>query len=231
MSKQLSKLEIEKLFEFTLQKRVRYRDVQFEIVDHLASDIEEQMSVDHSLSFESALQNAYSKFPITGFAQFVMQKSEAFSKFWRRHFFSYFLEFLSLPKIVISILLVTCFYYLFRLQGTSAFSILYLSLIAFLFFKGFLSWGKHRYKIQDQKNFLFLSTYYQQVGSLIYFVVYLPIVVPGTIKFGNEMGFKLSLVTAILLTVYGIIIYACLYVFPHKLESEIKSKYQHLNFA
>ena len=60
----LSKSQIDHLFEFTRKKYVRYDDVRFEIVDHLASDIENQMSEDSELSFESALKRTYSKFPL-----------------------------------------------------------------------------------------------------------------------------------------------------------------------
>ncbi len=231
MTRQLNKSEIEKLFEFTRKKRVRYLDVQFEIVDHLASDIEEQMSTDDSLSFEKGLQNAYAKFPITGFAQFVQHKSDALSKYWRTHFFRYFIEFLSLPKIIISVFLFTCFFYLFRIQGSTAHAITYYSLIGGMAIYALLTYRKSVLNKKNREKYLFLSSYYGIVYWLIYFVTYLPFTSPDFIRFGMQMGSIQSMIWAILMTVYVIIVYACLRVFPNKLKEEINSKYQHLEFV
>jgi len=80
MDKQISltKDQINQLFEFTKKKYVKHEDVKFEIVDHLASDIEAQMSEDLDIDFESALKITYSKFPITGFYRFVQKKPVAY---------------------------------------------------------------------------------------------------------------------------------------------------------
>ena len=47
-------------------KYVRYRDVRHEIVDHWDSDIENIWLEDPKVSFQKALKQTYSKFPITG---------------------------------------------------------------------------------------------------------------------------------------------------------------------
>ncbi|MFZ1455121.1 MAG: hypothetical protein WAT46_03705 [Saprospiraceae bacterium] len=43
MEKQLTMEQIETLFSFVKSKYVRYIDVQYELVDHLASAIEDEM--------------------------------------------------------------------------------------------------------------------------------------------------------------------------------------------
>jgi hypothetical protein len=82
MTNHLSKEEVNKLFKFVESKYVQYLDVQYEIVDHLASAIEEKQSKNSELSFEKALNKLYSEFPITGFAAFVSTKQSAMSVFW-----------------------------------------------------------------------------------------------------------------------------------------------------
>jgi hypothetical protein len=44
------------LYEFTLRKRVRYYDVQIEIVDHLACAIEDRLDREPTLPFHEALR-------------------------------------------------------------------------------------------------------------------------------------------------------------------------------
>ena len=54
----ISKENVNELFRFVESKNVPFKDVQFEIVDHLASGIEEEMIKDQNLNFNSALTNS-----------------------------------------------------------------------------------------------------------------------------------------------------------------------------
>ena len=60
MDKQLSKEQIDDIFNFVKSKYVRYIDLQYELVDHLASAVEEEMEQDQELNFSSALSKVYS---------------------------------------------------------------------------------------------------------------------------------------------------------------------------
>ncbi len=107
----LSKAQIEQLFEFTRKKYVHFYDVQVELVDHLASTIEQTITENPTLSFDEALQKVYAGFGIFGFAKVVQQKSEAVEKLnsnlWRQAFVSYF----TLPRIALTIMVfMLCFW-------------------------------------------------------------------------------------------------------------------------
>ena len=65
----LTDQQIEALFAFTKKKYVHHYDVQVELVDHLATSIEEEMEKDTKISFEDALQRVYARFGIFGFAK------------------------------------------------------------------------------------------------------------------------------------------------------------------
>lgn len=65
------------LYEFTLRKRVRYYDVQIEIVDHLASAIEDRLDREPTLPFHEALRLEYKKYGILGFSKIVTEKIKA----------------------------------------------------------------------------------------------------------------------------------------------------------
>ena len=85
---QLSDDQVQYLFLFTEKKSVRWYDLQVELVDHLASRIEEVMTTDTSLSFESALQKVYKGFGIAGFSRVIQEKQiqlerSAQKRWWR----------------------------------------------------------------------------------------------------------------------------------------------------
>jgi len=59
--------QIQQLYKFTYQHYVEYYDVQTELVDHLANDIEQIWIEQPNLSFEQARDNSFKKFGVFGF--------------------------------------------------------------------------------------------------------------------------------------------------------------------
>jgi hypothetical protein len=72
------------LFQFTRNVGVQYYDVQVELVDHLASEIEAEMGADLTLSFDEALHRAYASFGPKGFKHIIRQKENAISLQFRK---------------------------------------------------------------------------------------------------------------------------------------------------
>ncbi len=72
MSRKITKEENEKLFEFCKRHYVYHYDLQIELVDHLASAIEEQWKTDSELGFDEALKKSFGKFGISGFSKEVV---------------------------------------------------------------------------------------------------------------------------------------------------------------
>lgn len=103
----LSEDEIETLFQFAEKKRVRWYDLQIEIVDHLASAIEAEMETNTALTFEQALERVYARFGIFGFARIVQERENNIKllarKKWRREFLKLF----KWPEIFFVFFLVT----------------------------------------------------------------------------------------------------------------------------
>ena len=83
--------------------------MQHEIVDHLASAIEDVQKADPALSFNKVLNQVYSKFPITGFAVMVLAKESELKRFWVKKFLSFMLSYMKLPKIIIAAFLIFIF--------------------------------------------------------------------------------------------------------------------------
>lgn len=102
----------EQLFAFTKKKQVHYYDVQVELVDHLASSIEDEMEQDPKLSFESALQKVYKRFGIFGFTHVVQEKQRAVEVLNKRIWKSSFKSFFTLPKLFLSLSIFMLAYYM-----------------------------------------------------------------------------------------------------------------------
>lgn len=90
----LTKEQLARIRSFIQQKGFNYIDVQMEILDHVASSVEERMEADQHLKFEDAITQTHEAFGPDGFT--VIQKSvvkglkKKYSKFFWQNFLSYF---------------------------------------------------------------------------------------------------------------------------------------------
>ncbi len=72
--------QIGTLFKFVKSKYVDFYDVQIELVDHLASEVEQRMAEAPGVTFDAALQQVYRGFGIFGFSDLVEEKQKAVNK-------------------------------------------------------------------------------------------------------------------------------------------------------
>lgn len=111
--------QIQQLFRFTEKKRVPWYDLQVELVDHLASRIEEETDANLTLSFEQALDRVYKEFGIFGFAKIVQEKSDQLYKQSRRMWWSAVGAFFTWPKFALLALSAYLFWQLGNLFDTN----------------------------------------------------------------------------------------------------------------
>lgn len=103
----LSEVEIDKLFQFTEKKMVRWYDLQIEIVDHLAASIEDEMSADSKLTFDLALEKVYKGFGIFGFAKIVQERQNQLAKMAKNKWWREFLHLFKWPNAVLLVLIIS----------------------------------------------------------------------------------------------------------------------------
>jgi len=89
---QLTKLQLAEIKSFISRKGIKYTDVQMEIVDHVASAVEERMHADHQLTFEMALKQVHASFGIFGFGGMEDSIINGMGKKYNRLFWTYFLS-------------------------------------------------------------------------------------------------------------------------------------------
>lgn len=231
---QLNKEQIDLLFDFVRSKYVRYIDIQYELVDHLASDIEHEMKSNQSLSFEQALKKVYSKFPLSGFSNYVRQSEQQLSRFWRRKILSEISYGYGLPMIFGLAFFTLSFYNAIIYGGQLLFITLLIITLTFIFISTRkLNRVIRSFTIDKIDNYLVLSIFN---GSALAISV-LPIYV-GQIFFDfntlfvtqNQIYTKvLSFSILLSLTnLWSLMVYLR---FPRLISSTIKEKYLHLNLS
>lgn len=223
----LSQQQIEHLFTFVKRKYVPYYDLQIELVDHLATSIEQKMAKDASMSFESALQKTYKGFGITGFAEYRSSKEKELFMFWVKRFAGYIWRFITPPKVVMTIALSICFYY---------FNVLILPLIGpFVACALIAIWMIVLFKLQfsqlffqkrmKSKKLLTVSSYLSIIPSSLYIFSYMTFIGIKYIATIEDPSMFNLVFTSILASVTMMSAYALLVVFPKELESEVLSQY------
>ena len=172
--KELSQAEIHSLFSFIRKKYVRYKDVQVELVDHLACAIEERMGNDASVSFTKALYDIYGEFGIYGFAKIIEEKEKNLNSFWRKRIWRYFMEYFQLPKILGTTSAMALVFYIVS-SGLIFMPSIYLSMIIFIFVV-IVYICYQNYMMEDQmQEYLYSKSYYTTAFPMTFGVFFLPL--------------------------------------------------------
>jgi hypothetical protein len=101
----LTEVQVEALYKFTRQHYVYHYDVQTELVDHLANDIEEIWEEYPNLSFEQARDKSFKKFGIFGFMDVIEAKQKQMNKRYWKIILRFVNDWFTLPKILTTICL------------------------------------------------------------------------------------------------------------------------------
>lgn len=104
MKKELSYVDISRIHSYVEGMGVEFYDVQVEIVDHIASVIEEQMTIKPEELFDSTL----SKF--TGFDGLVNEKRRQVARQYDRYIIQSLKSFFNWPKVIFTLLLLWLIY-------------------------------------------------------------------------------------------------------------------------
>jgi hypothetical protein len=164
--KKLDRHQIQKLFDFMQSKRVRYYDLQVELVDHFASAIEDMWREEPNLPLESAISRVYDQFPITGFASVIDQQRKAMQKEAWRWVFHTWKAFFGWPKILSAVALIFALRLVFYLPIPANW--LYIGSFCLVMGGGFwtLYFSKRRGK-KSEKQFLKLEATYDAISTFL----------------------------------------------------------------
>jgi len=99
----LTEAQIQELYKFTRKHYVYFYDVQSELVDHLANDIEDIWQAQPNLSFQDARDTSFKKFGIFGFMDVIEAKQKQMNRRYGKILWRFFKEWFTLPKVVVTI--------------------------------------------------------------------------------------------------------------------------------
>lgn len=102
-TKEITKAQIDELFGFVRRKRVRYYDLQVELVDHLATGIEQIWEKEPDVSFERARDRVYKEFGIFGFAHVVDERIQAINRQVWEEAYAFMRSTFTFPKIILTL--------------------------------------------------------------------------------------------------------------------------------
>ena len=160
--------QIQDLYAFTRKHFVEYYDLQTELVDHLANDIEAMWKEEPKLSFEDAKQKAFKKFGVFGFMEPIEQKAKAMNKRYMKYFWAELKQWFEIPQIVMTIGLFTIFYLLFSTVYVNYFSGgIYILIGAWCTYKGIqLNRQFRRRKEHSNKKWMLEEMIYKQASGV-----------------------------------------------------------------
>ena len=193
-ARKLTPNEIEGLFLFCRKRKVKYYDVQLELVDHLATSIEEIWRTQPEIPFQDALTKIYLSFGVHGFLNMGKAKKRELRKKYDRLIWTYLIDFYRLPKIIFTVFLVVTLFFIFK--SVSDLVMLNLAFLAFAF-AALLTYYtiNYRRKIKidliQKKSFLLLDYSNTMAVSMIG-SIFLPFdVVLLATSFSNILGYQI----------------------------------------
>lgn len=217
----LTEKQIEQLYLFTRKHYVEHYDLQTELVDHLANDIEEIWLQTPNLSFEQARDVSFKKFGVFGFMEIVEKKQRQMEKRYWKILWSFAKEWFRLPKIILTLGL---FYVLYNtLQhpyGREIILAIFILTTIYVFYK----MRKLKKKIRQKPKKWMLEEMLLIQGSNTGFII-----ATYPMHFMNltglfDGGFSTILTSAIIVLV-SIMIYVSFEIIPKKAEELLENHY------
>lgn len=230
----LTETQIENLYKFTRQHYVYHYDVQTELVDHLANDIEEIWEEYPKITFEQARDKSFKKFGIFGFMDVIEAKQKQMNKRYWKIQLRFVKEWFTMPKLLTTILLFLCIYFLLQVQY-SKFIILGSVLLAIIFESVYLYKDRQAQKKKTEKKekiFLLEAMISQTKGGFvsIAFINIFNVINLTKVEFSSLERHWLLLI-AFCTTVVMIMFYVTAYVIPQKAEELLHETYPEYKFV
>ncbi len=228
----LTDTQIQDLYTFTKKHYVEHFDVQTELVDHLANDIEALWERNPELSFETARDTSFSKFGVFGFMDVVEEKQKQIGKRYRKILWTMFIEWFKLPKIILTFSAILCFYYLFKIPVVGEYIFYAIQLVfGVLFYIRFKNLIKiHEKRVKDTgKNWLLEDMIFKIAGSnsFVFFTNFFHVYLLQKQIHKPYMLLLFSVLTVItMLTCYIV-----LELIPNKVEELLEESYPEYNLV
>ena len=217
--------QIQQLYKFTRQHYVEYYDVQTELVDHLANDIEQIWIEQPNLSFEQVRDIAFKKFGVFGFMDVLeARQNMLFKKYWKL-VLGILKNYFKIPQIISTLTLFIAIYvsflvipnhtWIYMVLGFGVCAVLIIRLLQLQKLK------KRRLKETNKKWLLEESILNAgNIGAFGYLIFQIPF------RFDNHIESILLIISvSLFFTCYIITTYIIVFVLPSKIEEILIKQY------
>lgn len=227
MNRTITIEETEKLFDFCRKHYVYHYDLQVELVDHLASSIEDQWATNPEFSFDDALRNSFRKFGIHGFSKIKEQKKKELQRKYSILLWKYLLEFYRWPKMLMTLAGTMVLFTSLRVVDNRLWIFIpaIIVFIAFLIYYSYILFPrKINIKTKPGTSFLILE-HLKKVQVLAFILAQLPIHIYNMSKFqfGNSQGVVFAV--SLLIVTFGIALYGHLFYIPNKIKEHFTEQF------
>ncbi|MBT8231490.1 MAG: hypothetical protein KJN84_02605 [Bacteroidia bacterium] len=225
---QLSKEEIQQIFDYTERMNTKYKDVQIEIVDHIASGIERAHLRYKDKTFARKLYEFTGELSNDFFYQIESSKRKGIEKQWWRIFWQSVIKIIHPPMVIAWILMSILFYFSMTRFGVEVESKNYIFLFWFEPFIIYYLWKTHKFD-EHENNYLFIKIFDDTMFKIYAFVYLAPLIISHNIfDFFTSNSFVIA-GYAIWYGLLSVILYIIFVTLPKKFSNQIETKYSHLN--
>ncbi|WP_066222759.1 hypothetical protein [Formosa haliotis] len=224
----LSAEQIEKLYQFTRAHFVYHYDVQTELVDHLANDIELQWQTAPELSFDATLDIAFKKFGIFGFQDVVEARLVALTKHYWKSVWDIFKSFFTLPKLLLTLSIYCITYAILKYTPYLDYTLVFMFVVFFSVVIVKLTQINKSIKEEQKttgKKWLYQDVLLQlggMCGVVGVFIQIIPRITPENVSLEP---IKFALLCLVLVS-FGILSYILLVVVPKNITKYLKAEYK-----
>jgi hypothetical protein len=229
MRKKVTEDQVEKLFQFCRDHYVPFYDLQVELVDHMASSIEDQWNSYPEMPFEKALHNSFKSFGVYGFSRIKRLKARELRRNNRRLIYQVFLDFYRWPKLLLTVLLSLLLFTLLRIAPNDFWILGVVVLIYTVMTLYSLHLAKnYRISVVPGMRFMYVD-FLKQARASVMGAIQLPAIfwniIGRTADFHFETGLLLSLVLSIGLVALGFLLFIDLFILPVKVKENFMAVY------
>jgi len=230
----LTENQIDELYKFTREHYVYFYDVQSELVDHLANDIEEIWVDKPKLSFEDARDTSFKKFGIFGFMDVIDAKQKAMNKRYWKIILRFAKEWFTVPKIVITLAVFLSFFSLLQIPFSEYIFLVTLLILITLEMRIVYFVRKQHKKKEAKKEKIFLLE--SMIGDTkngftgFTFINLFNIVNLTSFDF-SSLNMYWVLIISVVLTLLCILFYVSNYIIPQKAEELLHETYPEYKFV
>jgi hypothetical protein len=230
----LTSIQIQELFAFCKKKGVKHYDLQIELVDHLASAIEQKWEENPELTLAEALPAAYNQFGIYGFSKFKESREKALRKKYNRLLWHYIGEFYRLPKIIMTIAISLLLFVLMKISSNlTLLGLVFLGIYAVSLIIYFVVFSKNETQLEltTGKSFLQIDYLNSMRGSLLSvgFIPFNLLTITSILLKESHLSqsgaYTLELFTSFLITLFAYIMIAMCSYIPRRIKEDFTREY------